>query len=39
VLADGREVRDLSLLRSDLGEAIKILKGTGLKAFSATRKL
>jgi hypothetical protein len=37
VLADGRNVKDLSLLRGDLTAAIKILKGTGLKAFSSTR--
>ena len=37
VLADGRTVKDLSLLRSDLRTAITILKGTGLKAFSSTR--
>jgi hypothetical protein len=37
VLADGRTVKDLSLLRGDLTAAIKILKGTGLKAFSSAR--
>jgi hypothetical protein len=37
VLADGRKVQDLSLLRSDLAAAIKILKDAGLKAFSSTR--
>lgn len=37
VLADGSTVKDLSLLRSDLTAAIKILKRTGLKAFSSTR--
>lgn len=37
VLADGRTVKDLSLLRSDLSTALTILKGTGLKAFSPTR--
>jgi hypothetical protein len=37
VLADGRTVKDLSLLRGDLTAAIKILKSTGLKAFSSTR--
>ena len=35
VLADGRTVKDLSLLRTDLSAALKILKGTGLKAFSS----
>jgi len=34
VLADGREVKDVSLLRSDLRAAITILKGAGLTAFS-----
>jgi hypothetical protein len=34
LLADGREVKDLSLLRSDLRAAITILKGAGLTAFS-----
>jgi hypothetical protein len=34
ILADGREVRDVSLLRSDLRAAITILKGAGLTAFS-----
>jgi hypothetical protein len=37
ILADGRKVKDLSLLRSDLAAAIKILKDAGLKAFSSTR--
>jgi hypothetical protein len=37
VLADGRMVKDLSLLRGDLTAAITILKGTGLKGFSSTR--
>jgi hypothetical protein len=37
VLADGSTVKDLSLLRGDLTAAIKILKSTGLKAFSSTR--
>jgi hypothetical protein len=37
ILADGRNVKDLSLLRSDLAAAIKILKDAGLKAFSSTR--
>src|SRR5688572_28240873 len=35
ILADGREVRDLSLLRSDLRTAITILKGAGLTVFGA----
>ena len=34
VLADGRELKDLSLLRSDLRTAITILKGAGLTVFS-----
>jgi hypothetical protein len=34
LLADGREVKDLSLLRSDLRTAISILKGAGLTVFS-----
>ena len=34
ILADGREVKDLSLRRSDLRAAITILKGAGLTAFS-----
>ena len=38
ILADGREVKDLSLLRSDLRAAITILKGTGLTAFSPERQ-
>jgi len=38
ILADGRELRDLSLLRSDLRAAITILKGTGLTAFSTERQ-
>lgn len=33
ILADGREVKDLSLLRSDLRTAITILKGAGLTVF------
>ena len=37
ILADGREVKDLSLLRSDLRAAITILKNTGLKAFLSTK--
>jgi hypothetical protein len=37
ILADGSRVKDLSLLRGDLTAAIKILKSTGLKAFSSTR--
>ena len=37
VLADGRSVKDLSMLRGDLTAALAILKGTGLKAFSSTR--
>jgi hypothetical protein len=37
IMADGRSVKDLSLLRSDLAAAIKILKDAGLKAFSSTR--
>lgn len=36
ILADGREVKDLSLRRSDLRAALTILKGAGLKAFSST---
>jgi hypothetical protein len=35
ILADGREVKDLSLLRSDLRTAITILKGAGLTVFGA----
>ena len=35
ILADGREIRDLSLLRQDLRAAITILKGAGVKAFSS----
>lgn len=38
ILADGREVKDLSLLRSDLRVAITILKGAGLTAFSPERQ-
>ena len=38
ILADGREVKDLSLLRSDLRAAITILKGAGLTAFSPERQ-
>lgn len=34
ILADGRSVKDLTLLRSDLHAALKILKGAGLRAFS-----
>jgi hypothetical protein len=37
ILADGRSVKDLSLLRSDLTAALKILKTTGLKAFLSTK--
>jgi hypothetical protein len=37
IMADGRSVKDLSLLRGDLAAAIKILKDAGLKAFSSTR--
>jgi hypothetical protein len=37
VLADGRKVKDLSLLRSDLAAAIKILKNTGVKAFLSVK--
>ena len=37
ILADGRSVKDLSLLRSDLTAALKILRTTGLKAFLSTK--
>ena len=37
LLADGRKLKDLSLLRHDLGAAIKILKAAGVKAFSSAR--
>ena len=37
ILADGRCVKDLSLLRSDLTAALKILRTTGLKAFLSTK--
>lgn len=36
-LADGRKVKDVSLLRADLRTAIKILKGAGVTAFSSAR--
>jgi hypothetical protein len=35
LLADGRKIKDLSLLRGDLRAAIKILKATGVEAFSS----
>ena len=35
VLADGRRLKDVSLLRQDVAAAITILKAAGLKAFSA----
>ena len=37
IMADGRSVKDLSLLRSDLTAALKILRTTGLKAFLSTK--
>ena len=37
ILADGRSVKDLSLLRSDRTAALKILRTTGLKAFLSTK--
>ena len=37
VMADGRSVKDLSLLRSDLTAALKILRTTGVKAFLSTK--
>jgi hypothetical protein len=38
VLADGHECRHLSVLRSDLRDAIAILARTGLTGFSAQRE-
>jgi hypothetical protein len=35
ILADGRSIKDLSLLRQDLPAAIQILKAAGLEAFSS----
>lgn len=35
ILAGGRSIKDVSLLRQDLSTAIKILKGAGVKAFSS----
>jgi hypothetical protein len=37
VLADGRRLKNVSVLRRDLGAAIKLLKAAGLKAFSSAR--
>jgi hypothetical protein len=35
VLADGRRITNVSVLRQDVSTAIKILKAAGLKAFSS----
>jgi hypothetical protein len=37
ILADGRKLKNLSVRREDLREAINILRAAGVKAFSSAR--